>query len=116
MIAAFEQALPGLGREIMDGFVEERKHRHTLDMRRAEADDRNLAASIQADKRGNWFAFILSIVIAGVAAYAFRLGYPSSATIVIGANLIGLATVFISGRKPRQNEEARTPPEQASSK
>jgi uncharacterized membrane protein len=108
MIAAYERALPGLGREIMDGFVEERKHRHAIQSRRANAD-------IDAEKRGQWFAFILSVVLAGVATLAFYWGHPAAASTVVGVNLIGLATIFISGKKLPKSETAGQGPQQTES-
>jgi uncharacterized membrane protein len=95
MIAAYEKALPGLGREIMTGFAEERKHRHALDLRQADVNEQLVRAQIEAVKRGSWFALVIVGIFACVAAYALSLGYPTTSAVILGVNLTGLVVVFI---------------------
>lgn len=58
-----------------------------------------LSSSISAEKRGQIFAFVLSLTIVCSAVYLIADGKQIAGTLLAGSTLIGLAYIFITGRK-----------------
>lgn len=83
-----------------------------------------LAAQINEDIRrhgevntGQTNGIIATIFAFSLSGFAFYLGHQASATIIVGVTLVGLVTVFVTGRTPEPAEKAEdvkndTPPKE----
>ncbi|MCY3973798.1 MAG: DUF2335 domain-containing protein [Candidatus Dadabacteria bacterium] len=95
-----EEVAPGTVNRIFAMAEEQQKHRQGMEQSAVEG-------SIKAEARGQVFAFIISLVgLAGGGSLVF-FGHDISGTILGGATLVGLASVFITGRRSRQKESEK---------
>ena len=59
--------------------------------------------------RAQRYALILALAGFGLAAYAFRLGHPTHATVVAGASLLGIVTAMLRSSRHRDDGKDESP-------
>jgi uncharacterized membrane protein len=89
---AYNNVHPGLAEIIINSFEEERGHRHRL-------ENEAVHTGILLDKRGQMFAFIISILVVGVCTCLAFTGQGTAAASLGGAVLVALAAAFIVSNK-----------------
>ena len=87
LLKDYSKVLPGAPDRIIKMAENEAEYRH--EMGRKAHSERTL---------GRWIALFLSIAILAVASYAIYLGETAVASILVGATIISLAVVFITGK------------------
>lgn len=96
VIRAYEDICPGAGKRILAYAEKEQQHRHDMEKTALEANIGDMRANRKADGRGQWMAFIVSIVAILTGGVIAICGYPFEGTILSGATLIGIVATFIT--------------------
>jgi uncharacterized membrane protein len=65
---------------------------------RIEMETRVITTQNMATLRGQWMALGLVLLMCGIASWAMVIGYPWLSGSIFGTTIIGVATVFISGK------------------
>lgn len=91
----YEDIVPGMAERILKLTEDEQKFRHTT-------QTIALKGAISKDRRAQWMAFILSFSIFALGGYLMFNGEYLPGAALITANVVGLAGVFIFGRKIKQ--------------
>lgn len=102
----YESLLPGAAERILS-MAESNAH-HVMDM---EKDTLQAQFTIERQRHletiiGQVFGMVTAMVSFAVAAYAIHAGLQAVAAIASGSTVIGLATVFVTGRKKGDNPPA----------
>ncbi|WP_042931602.1 DUF2335 domain-containing protein [Klebsiella pneumoniae] len=98
VMQSYDEILPGGAERLFAMAENEQKFRHST-------QDMAIRGTISRDKRGQWMGFAITLVILGIASvFAFR-GNTIFAGTLIGLDLIGLATVFVIGRRTPPRKE-----------
>jgi uncharacterized membrane protein len=87
VLADYERVQPGLGREIVDQWKAETRHRHTTIDGLRKTDQEAMLAYYQGERRGQYFALVIFAGILGVAATA----------IVLKSEAVGVAAILSAG-------------------
>jgi uncharacterized membrane protein len=105
-LKGYEEVLPGAAERIVAAFEKESNHRREIE--RAQADTAGYAFRHElADRRtGLWLGFLVSIG-GFVLAYALGKQSPAAGAGVVIAQVTGLATVFITGRRSQAQRESK---------
>ncbi len=108
ILAKYDQACPGSARVILEMAQAQSTHRQYIEKKVVDGN-------VDAQKRGQFFAFVLAILSLGVAVTFGILKMENAASIVVGTTVIGLVSLFITGRIWQMRERAkkdksRTPP------
>ena len=90
--------LDGYNRHIPDGAnrlfsMIEKQSAHRIEM-----EARVISAQNMATFRGQWMALGLVLLMCAIAAWAMVIGYPWLSGSIFGTTIIGIASVFISGK------------------
>ena len=99
MLEQYEANYEGFTRDLMQMAKDQQKHRQDLERLTVEGNNR------RAD-RGQWMAFILALVVIGGAIALFFAHQVAAGLGLIGIDVVGLATVFITGRVEQFRERA----------
>lgn len=98
VMQSYDEILPGGAERLFAMAENEQKFRHST-------QDMAIRGTISRDKRGQWMGFAITMVILGIASvFAYR-GNTIFAGTLIGLDLIGLATVFVIGRRSPPRKE-----------
>ncbi|UXE39494.1 DUF2335 domain-containing protein [Raoultella ornithinolytica] len=104
MLREYNEIVKDGAEQIMTRSEKEQAHRHGL-------QNKTVTGNIDKDKRGQWMAFIITVLILVIATIFAWKGNTVFAGTLITIDLIGLASVFIMGRtsspqrKPKNDEE-----------
>ena len=96
MLIEYASVSPEFPDRIITMAESQQQHRQSM-----ESGALNAATNIE--KKGQIYAFIVSISIIAAALYLIASGKEIYGTIFVGCTLIGLASVFITGRKKKQS-------------
>jgi uncharacterized membrane protein len=97
VLKEYDSVQPGFAERIVAMAEREQSHRHGL-------EKRGLSGAINAERFGQVFAFLLSLLLIGGSIYLIATGNATSGTLLGGSTIIGLAYVFITGRKPQSKK------------
>jgi len=92
LMAEYKTVDPDLPNRILTMAEQEQKHAHEMELSA-------LTATVANETRGQIFAFVVSLIIIIGAVYLIGTGKQIAGTILAGSTLIGLAYLFITGRK-----------------
>lgn len=87
LLRRYDEAVPGAGERILDLAEEEQR-------KRASA----VNGAVETMRRGQFCGLAVALAALGVVAHTAYLGHPVVATILGGATLTSLVTVFVAGR------------------
>lgn len=82
---------------------QEAAHRRAQDRRELDLVERQLQASASGQRDGRRYGLWITLAVLALAAFALQQGHPRSAVAIATVNLVGLVTVFITGR-PRRSK------------
>lgn len=91
MLAQYEALYPGFTRDTMSMAKSQAEHRQHLERFSLEGNSK------RAD-RGQWFAIVSTVMILGVSAALGFSGHTAAAIGIFGVDIVGVASVFVSGR------------------
>ncbi|MEO5366478.1 MAG: DUF2335 domain-containing protein [Magnetococcus sp. WYHC-3] len=92
ILKQYDELFPGAADQIFQMALDDAEHVHKM-------EEIQVNSIVHGHKAGQGIAFILSVMALGVVAYLGYLGLESAAATVGGATLVGLAGVFVLGRK-----------------
>ena len=91
MLQEYEQLYPGAAKDIFEQFKKQTDHRISV-------ENRVIDSNIKNERRGSWFAFIITMTaIVGGIALTFS-GMDGAGVIVASGGLASLVAVFITGK------------------
>lgn len=110
-LEAFDRVLPGLAREIVDRSELEMRHRHKLDSAALSARVEDQRAARTERARGQYMAFAIVIIMVAGGISLTVIGHAVVGAGMMGTTLIGLVSVFITGKlvsvNGRSSEDAK---------
>lgn len=92
LLDAYDAISPGFAERIVLMAENEQEHRH-------KTENTALTGSVNAEKRGQWFAFVISLIVFCGSIFLISQDHEISGTILAGGSLTGLAYIFIRGRR-----------------
>jgi uncharacterized membrane protein len=95
-LEAYEKATPGLAERIVADFEAKSAHRR-------EQERLTLAAEIRWHNRGQFFGFVLGLVMPLIGAATALSGHDLAGGFIGTGGVIGLVSVFVIGRVWRTN-------------
>ena len=98
IISGYERVLPGSAERIFSMAEKEQKFRHAT-------QEGALTGAVKRDRRGQWMGFIITMCVLLIASIFAYLGNTLFAGTLIGLDLLGLATVFVIGRRPEKKAQ-----------
>ncbi|EIY8042695.1 DUF2335 domain-containing protein [Vibrio vulnificus] len=101
MLHEYDQVQDGFANRIVTMAEKEQAHRHGI-------ENRGVNGAISKDVRGQYFALICSLVMIVCCTYLISNGHEISGSILGGSTLVGLAYVFITGRKSKNSRDKDT--------
>jgi uncharacterized membrane protein len=93
----YEAVLPGSAERILKMAEEQGTHRRSLESKALNEDTRGA-------RRGQIFAFILTVLTIVAGTYLVATGKPITGTIMGGVGLAATAGVFVYGSRQRRQE------------
>lgn len=100
IIAEYERVLSGSAERIVAMAEKEQNFRHAI---RESA----LSGAMKRDKRGQWMGFVTTVCILLIASIFAYSGKTIFAGTLIGLDLLGLATLFVIGRRPEKKRHSQ---------
>jgi len=98
MLAHYNQIHAGFADALLNDFVEQGKHRRNL-------EDKAVTGQLKESRRGQVFAFILSVIVIGVGgALIFYNEKLILGLSVIGTNLVTLIGLYLGGKKSQRKD------------
>lgn len=92
LLEDYEKIQKGFANRLIQFTEKEQEHRHQI-------ENKGLHAAINAEMRGQKYALLICLVFVLCSYQLIMSGYEISGSILGGGTLLGLATVFITGRK-----------------
>ena len=98
ILGDYDKVQAGFAERIIAMAENEQAHRHGI-------EHQALSSEITIQKRGQFFALIVSLVILGGSMFLIYSGREISGSLLAGASLTGLAYIFITGRKSDESPD-----------
>lgn len=100
MLNEYNSVEDGLASRIVSMAESQQKHRHDI-------EKTSVNAAVGAEKRGQDYALIVSVIFIIGSIYLIAIGQELSGTIIAGTTLLGLAYMFLTGRKRKKTDEEK---------
>ena len=71
---------------------------------RMQLENKVIGSQISQSKTGQWMAFIITLVALGITCYLALTGHETTAGFLASTTIIGLASVFIYGKKEQKRD------------
>lgn len=97
MLADYDAILPGAADRILTMAEKQQNHRQAM-------ESKVLDSHIERSSHGLYAGLVVALVGLGVSAYGLFLGYPWASTVLAGGILLSLVSVFVYGKKHRDDE------------
>lgn len=97
VLGLYNDVLPGCAERLLTAFESQQTHRQSLEKMVVES-------GIKRSWYGLWCALTVSLAGISVSALAVAYGQTIAASVIGGGVLLGLATVFITGRSAQEKE------------
>jgi uncharacterized membrane protein len=104
-LARYEATLPGAAERIITAMENEGAHRRELEKADAEHFRRAHMLQVRHQGRGQFFGLLVAFGGFGLAGFAIYCGHPLTAAAIAAIDLLGLVTVFVTGRGRSQKDE-----------
>ena len=98
ILGDYDKVQVGFAERIIAMAENEQAHRHGI-------ENRALSSEISIQKRGQVFALFLSLLILVGSMFLIYSGKEISGSVLAGSSLIGLAYIFITGRKSDESPD-----------
>lgn len=102
MLKEYRDIIPNGAERIMAMSEREQEHRHTV-------TKTAVGGAVLKDKRGQWMAYSITLIILAIATMFAWKGQTVFAGTLITVDLIGLASVFAIGRITKNNSDDEAP-------
>lgn len=96
ILSRYDEIVPGATDRLLRMVEDESSHRRKL-------ENRQLDSEIAEAHRGQWMAFVITVFTIAIGAYTALQGAQIPGALIGTGGVIGLAAVFIYGRKRRQS-------------
>ncbi len=97
MLAEYEQVWPGFTQNLFEMVRQQENHRQHLEKVTVEGNNRRAS-------QGLWIGAALAVLFL-IAAFVLGLrGDTAAASVIAGVDIVGLATVFVVGRREQREE------------
>lgn len=93
----YDEIVSGAAERIITMAEKEQSHRHSY-------EDFDLKVVNNQIVTGQWMAFILTLIFAGIAVWLILSGFEVVGSVIFGTTIIGIATVFIVGNKKPKDD------------
>ncbi|MBS0014698.1 MAG: DUF2335 domain-containing protein [Desulfobacterales bacterium] len=103
LLGGYEDVLPGAAERIMVMAEGESAHQKEMERFAIELKSRE-------NKRGQYLAMATVVVAFSAATTCAYFGAETAAAIIGGATLVGLVTVFVTGRSGGHNDNSKKTP------
>lgn len=100
ILSGYDKVQTGFAERIIAMAEKEQVHRHGI-------EHQALSAGISVQKRGQIYALIVSLVILSGSMFLIHSGMELSGSALAGSSLIGLAYIFITGRKTNESADKK---------
>jgi uncharacterized membrane protein len=97
MLQKFEEIAPGSAQIIINQFRKQSDHRIFI-------EEKVIIGDVRRSHMGMIFGFLIAISVIGVSAYLVLKGHPIEGTLFTGAILVSLVSVFVYGKRSREEE------------
>lgn len=98
MLQGYENIKQGFAERIVAMAEGQQKHRF-------DCEDKMIKGTVEESKRGQWMAFVVALLFLIAAVILGLYGHDWLGGVIGGGTLIALVTVFISGRKTKQESK-----------
>jgi len=98
-LEAFGKIDPSFPGRIMRMAEEAAEHQREIENQAMNQQSENHHGILDIQKRAQWFAFALAVFFGLVGCFIVYQGHPASGATVITGVVVGLASVFLIGRK-----------------
>lgn len=109
-LRSYDEIKPGFGGELLDAFLEEGKHRRTLESDSMQLQRKALklqSVLIKGNlRRSNWgliAGFIFSMTAVSIGGWLAYEGHEFVGGIIAGSTVVSLTTVFVTGSLSRKS-------------
>jgi len=99
LLAKYEDVLPGLAHRIVQMAEREQAHRHAI-------EQVEVHQPYQLARRGQILAITAIVLVLAFAVFLAAIGSPITAGVLVGIDLLGLVTVFITGQRATSAAES----------
>jgi amino acid transporter len=107
VIEEYSKLVPDAPALYFKSFIGESEHRRALEQAESDRLDRIVDARMGTANRGQWFAFILAMVLIGAAVWLAISGHDGVASVIFGTTIVGLVATFITGRLTERKSESK---------
>ncbi len=98
LLSDYEKVQPGFADRLLKFTENEQAHRHKM-------ESKGLHAAIKTEMRGQKFALLICLIVVLCSFWMIMSEHEISGSILGGGTLLGLATIFITGKKQQDKEE-----------
>lgn len=98
LLQKYSELDPNFAKVIFKHFEEEQAHRHRI-------DNKAINGAISSDKRAQWMAFIICLIVLGISAFALYSDKETAGIIGLVMSLGGLVTAFLKGNKNKDRSD-----------
>lgn len=98
MLREYNDIVPGAAERILERSEKEQAHRHRV-------TEKSVDGAIRKDRRGQWMAYSITLIILAIATVFSLKGQTVFAGTLITVDLIGLASVFAIGRISKSSSD-----------
>jgi uncharacterized membrane protein len=118
VLQGYEQVQAGFAERVIAMAEKEQAHRHQLENKQQSLEGEAVTGLIEVDKRGQNYAFSLCLTLILGSIGLIAAGHELSGSILAGSTVVGLAYVFITGKKvnPPIESASETPSEAVENK
>lgn len=100
-LAGYEQACPGAAERILRMAENQAGHRQEQETVHQDLARLIVAAEVSSERRGQWLAFSLAVLISGGGVYLLSIGKEVTGFVALMTPLAAMAGVFIYAKKRR---------------
>ena len=97
VLGLYNEIIPNVAERLVASFEGQQSHRHQM-------ESQVISAGIRRAWYGLWCGFVVALAGLGVAALAVVYQQQWAATVVGGGTLVGMVTVFVTGRHQQERE------------
>lgn len=96
----YNQVVPGAAERIIVMAEKEQSFRHSI-------SQSTTTKTLEERRIGQIFGGLIAFMGLAVAVYALKLGHPVAASVIGGATLLGIVTVFVTGKASESKSNTR---------
>lgn len=106
VLAAYDDAVPGLSKQIIKQVELESQHRREVEKHRQEAAIADRKAARVERQRGQYLGFLIGVAGLTASVLIAYFGHPGAAGTVGVTTVISLVSVFVIGRRSAEQKQS----------